>query len=338
MKYRSDFVTNSSSTSFAAAAGSVLSAILVAFGLCSCQPERETEAGEAYTLNVSPKSMVIRAGKPATLGIAVYKTSEQGEEIADDALVNLNPASPDVSVSPDSGQGEFTVSVEVADDATPGNTALMITANVEDKTLTETVQIKIQPAVELELTFPVGRSPKVFMRGWVFGARCIANPGTQDEQDLSDTVKWSGTGSFSPETGSRSHPFFDRPGANSITLTCQVGEEIVQETFPVEAVSTVNYARMGDKAQVPADSHGCPACPHVAVGPINSGSPLVLLDGKPAARVGDTGVHAACCGANSFTIIEGDSDVLIDGKPAARRGHATQHCGGVGKIIEGAPM
>jgi uncharacterized Zn-binding protein involved in type VI secretion len=58
-----------------------------------------------------------------------------------------------------------------------------------------------------------------------------------------------------------------------------------------------------------------------------------MLDGLPIARVGDHGIHASCCGPNSFVISEGDSEVLIDGKPAARIGDATQHCGGKGKII-----
>jgi uncharacterized Zn-binding protein involved in type VI secretion len=53
--------------------------------------------------------------------------------------------------------------------------------------------------------------------------------------------------------------------------------------------------------------------------------------------MGDTGVHkypTSCCGANTFTIIEGDPTVLIDGTPAARIMDMTQHCGGVGRILD----
>jgi uncharacterized Zn-binding protein involved in type VI secretion len=49
--------------------------------------------------------------------------------------------------------------------------------------------------------------------------------------------------------------------------------------------------------------------------------------------VGDHGVHAGCCGSNTFVIKTGDPNVLIDGKPAARVGDQTQHCGGTGRII-----
>jgi len=97
------------------------------------------------------------------------------------------------------------------------------------------------------------------------------------------------------------------------------------------------YARVGDKAQVPADAHGCPGCAHPAVGPGIVGSSEVLLDGRPVMRVGDVGIHAACCGPNMWRVVEGDPSVLINGRPAARIGDKTQHCGGSGKLIEGSP-
>ena len=54
--------------------------------------------------------------------------------------------------------------------------------------------------------------------------------------------------------------------------------------------------RLGDKSNVPADAHGCPACPHPAVGPAIIGSPDVNVNKLPAVRVDDTGIHMACCG------------------------------------------
>ncbi|MBI4711341.1 MAG: PAAR domain-containing protein [Candidatus Omnitrophica bacterium] len=78
------------------------------------------------------------------------------------------------------------------------------------------------------------------------------------------------------------------------------------------------------------------ACPHPVIGPVQTGSLLVSIDGKPAARVGDTGVHMSCCGPNTFTIITGDPEVLIDGRPAAKTDPVqgqTKHCGGVGSLI-----
>jgi uncharacterized Zn-binding protein involved in type VI secretion len=81
------------------------------------------------------------------------------------------------------------------------------------------------------------------------------------------------------------------------------------------------------------DMHSCPAYnghdPHVG-GPINLGSATVLIDGVPAATVGDTAV----CHGPPDTIISGSATVLINGKPAARMGDSTAH-GGV--IVAGCP-
>jgi uncharacterized Zn-binding protein involved in type VI secretion len=96
-------------------------------------------------------------------------------------------------------------------------------------------------------------------------------------------------------------------------------------------------ARLGDKAQVDADAHGCPACPHPGVGPITTGSPDVFVNGKPAARQDDLGIHAVCCGPNTFTIKRGSPTVYVNGKPFARMNDQTKHCGGSGPIIDGSP-
>jgi uncharacterized Zn-binding protein involved in type VI secretion len=95
--------------------------------------------------------------------------------------------------------------------------------------------------------------------------------------------------------------------------------------------------RLGDKSQVPADSHGCPACPHPCIGPATAGSPDVNVNGKPALRVGDPGVHAACCGPNTWKADAGSGTVKINAKAAHRLGDADKHCGGSGKMVEGSP-
>lgn len=195
----------------------------------------------------------------------------------------------------------------------------------------ESKPIERKPMVTLELTYPAGKSPKVFTKGWLFGAKC-----TVDGKDWSGKVNWSGTASFSPSVGAMSRPAFKAPGANTIVLWVKVGNETVKKTYTVTAISHENYARVGMKVFCPADAHGCPACPHPCTGVIATGSPHVLIDGKPAARVGDKGTHAACCGPNTFEIVSGDPQVLINGKPAARRLDKTKHCGGTGSITEGA--
>jgi len=64
--------------------------------------------------------------------------------------------------------------------------------------------------------------------------------------------------------------------------------------------------------------------------PVTAGSPSVLIDGKPVARLGDPLAphdkpkHSA----HPRSIAEGSGTILIDGKPAALTGHAVS-CGGV---------
>jgi uncharacterized Zn-binding protein involved in type VI secretion len=94
--------------------------------------------------------------------------------------------------------------------------------------------------------------------------------------------------------------------------------------------------RLGDKAQGASDAHGCPGCPHPVVGPAISGSSNVNINSRPALRVDDTGIHAACCGANMWQAAEGSATVFINGKPAVRQNDPTRHCGGQGKLIEGS--
>lgn len=85
------------------------------------------------------------------------------------------------------------------------------------------------------------------------------------------------------------------------------------------------------------DAHGCPACPHPAIGPAIIGSPDVRVNKRPALRVDDTGVHAACCGTNTWTATQGSPTVMINGKAAHRMTDAERHCGGIGKLVEGSP-
>jgi uncharacterized Zn-binding protein involved in type VI secretion len=95
-------------------------------------------------------------------------------------------------------------------------------------------------------------------------------------------------------------------------------------------------SRLGDKSNIPADAHGCPACPHPAVGPAILGSPDTNVNKRPALRVGDNGVHAACCGPNTWTAKVGSATVFINNKAAHRMGDQDQHCGGMGQMIEGS--
>ena len=95
--------------------------------------------------------------------------------------------------------------------------------------------------------------------------------------------------------------------------------------------------RLGDKSQASGDAHGCVACPHTVIGPAVQGSPDVLVNYRPALRVGDMGIHAPCCGPNIWTATEGSGTVLINNRPAHRQGDKDQHCGASGTLIEGSP-
>jgi uncharacterized Zn-binding protein involved in type VI secretion len=84
------------------------------------------------------------------------------------------------------------------------------------------------------------------------------------------------------------------------------------------------------------DQHVCPASsptPHGG-GPIQPpGSPDVIIDNQPAARVGDMAICTGAGGAPA-PIVKGSNSVQINNMPAARLGDPTAH-GGV--IVMGSP-
>ena len=97
-------------------------------------------------------------------------------------------------------------------------------------------------------------------------------------------------------------------------------------------------ARVSDLSKADPHAHWCPACPHQVIGPIIMGSPTVFINGLPAARVSDMGIHSVCCGPNIYEIKMGSSTVFINGLAAARKGDMTQHCNmAPGKIDTGSP-
>lgn len=76
------------------------------------------------------------------------------------------------------------------------------------------------------------------------------------------------------------------------------------------------------------DMHACPMqnpgpVPHVGGPILPPGVPTVLIEGLPAATVGDLCV----CTGPPDTIIMGSTTVFIGGKPAARIGDSTAHGG-----------
>ncbi len=95
--------------------------------------------------------------------------------------------------------------------------------------------------------------------------------------------------------------------------------------------------RLGDRSKAPSDAHGCPACPHDVTGPAVRGSANVIINNKRALRVDDEGIHAACCGGNTWKAVNGSGTVFINGRFAHRKEDAVRHCGGMGNLAQGSP-
>jgi uncharacterized Zn-binding protein involved in type VI secretion len=95
-------------------------------------------------------------------------------------------------------------------------------------------------------------------------------------------------------------------------------------------------SRLGDRSLVPKDDHRLPDCSHKCIGPAQTGSPNVDVNGRPALRVTDSGVHHRCCKANTWVAIKGSTTVFINNLEAHRLGDADQHCGGPGYMVEGS--
>lgn len=82
-------------------------------------------------------------------------------------------------------------------------------------------------------------------------------------------------------------------------------------------------ARRTDLHTCPMQSPNLPPIPRVGGPIVGPGCPSVLIGGLPAVCLGDTCV----CVGPFDSIVKGSSSVLIDGKPAARQGDSTAHGG-----------
>jgi len=91
-------------------------------------------------------------------------------------------------------------------------------------------------------------------------------------------------------------------------------------------------ARVSDLSKATVDAHGCPGCPHPPIGPAIAGSPDVMVNSLPALRKDDPGIHAVCCGPNTWNTVATSGTVMINKKGAVRSGDMTKHCGGPGSI------
>ena len=84
-------------------------------------------------------------------------------------------------------------------------------------------------------------------------------------------------------------------------------------------------ARLTDMHTCPMQTPGLPPIPHVGGPVIGPCVPTVLIGGLPAAVVGDNLVSVG----PPDTIVKGSSTVMINSRPAARLGDTTAHGGSV---------
>jgi uncharacterized Zn-binding protein involved in type VI secretion len=89
-------------------------------------------------------------------------------------------------------------------------------------------------------------------------------------------------------------------------------------------------ARLTDMHTCPMQTPGLPPIPHVGGPIVGPGAPTVMIQGLPAAVVGDT---AVCVGPPD-SIAKGSATVMLGGMPAARMGDTTAHGG---SIVLGCP-
>lgn len=82
-------------------------------------------------------------------------------------------------------------------------------------------------------------------------------------------------------------------------------------------------ARLGDMHTCPLATPGVPPIPHVGGPVLTSAAPQVLIEGQPAACIGDM----LLCVGPPDVIVSGAYTVLAGGKPLARVGDQTAHGG-----------
>lgn len=89
-------------------------------------------------------------------------------------------------------------------------------------------------------------------------------------------------------------------------------------------------ARVSDMHTCPMVTPGVPPVPHVGGPILPPGAPTVFIANLPAATLGSM---CTCVGPPD-SIVMGSATVLIQGKPAARMGDTTAHGG---SIVAGCP-
>jgi len=95
-------------------------------------------------------------------------------------------------------------------------------------------------------------------------------------------------------------------------------------------------ARLGDKASSRRRCARVSRLSAPAVGPIVTARRR-LRQQQARGAAGRSGIHAVCCGPNTFTIQRGSPTVYVNGQALRAMNDQTKHCGASGPIIEAPP-
>lgn len=88
----------------------------------------------------------------------------------------------------------------------------------------------------------------------------------------------------------------------------------------------------GNETKIPIYCSG-----HSVSGTQTKGQSKVMIQGKPAAVVGDSGTSTCPCDGQGYTNVQGSSKVFINGKPAVRLGDKVNiHGQGAGSMMSGS--
>jgi uncharacterized Zn-binding protein involved in type VI secretion len=118
---------------------------------------------------------------------------------------------------------------------------------------------------------------------------------------------------------------------DSVNLAVATSTDAISQMLPSFPAATLTSMAIGiphAHSHPPSLVPPAPPVPLPVIGPIMLGcSVQVLINYKPAARVGDIGFNPTCCGFfPMFEIFTGSSKVFIAGMRAARVLDVTMHC------------
>lgn len=108
----------------------------------------------AYYLELTPRSIDVSSGQPASFTVTAYKVEQSGPVVAGNVSISIVPA-PDTGlrVNPAGGSGTVSVDVTVGDDAVDGQSSIRVTGSVAGATMVDSVQVTIgSGGYELEVS------------------------------------------------------------------------------------------------------------------------------------------------------------------------------------------